>query len=89
MQNWKKPTIIKYEKSMITRTITAKAYSLNEAMTVGDLCAKGIGASGIVLMPNGLTEHAYVAAVNEVECFFTLVVNGVKRFWNWVTGVFS
>ena len=89
MQEWKKPSVVIYEKSMITKAIKAKAYTVGQAMSIGELCDQGVGASGVVQLPDGTVEMAYVAAFNEVECIFTLIINGIKRFWNWLTEVFS
>jgi len=89
MQEWKKPSVVIYEKSMITKAIKAKAYTVGQAMSIGELCDQGVGASGVVQLPDGTVEMAYVAAFNEVEGIFTLIINGIKRFWNWLTEVFS
>lgn len=89
MQTWKKPNIVVYEKSLIAKAIKAKAYTVGEAMSIGELCDQGVGATGLVQLPDGTVVEAYVSAVNEVDCFFTLIINGVKRFWNWLTEVFT
>lgn len=89
MQEWKKPSVVIYEKSMITKAIKAKAYTVGQAMPIGEFCDQGVGASGAVQLPDGTVEMAYVAAFNAVDGIFTLIINGMKRFWNCLTEVFS
>ena len=89
MELWKKPNIVIYNKTDISRLIKAKAYTVGEAMSIGELCDQGVGAVGVIQLPDGMVVEAYVAAKNEVEGFYTLIINGVKRFWNWLTGIFT
>jgi len=89
MQTWKKPNVVVYEKNMIAKAIKAKAYTVGQAMSLGELCDQGVGASGLVQLPDGTVAEAYVAAKNEVECFYTIIINGINRFWNWITDIFT
>lgn len=89
MELWKKPNIVIYNKTDISKLIKAKAYTVGEAMSIGELCDQGVGAVGVIQLPDGMIVEAYVAAKNEVEGFYTLIINGIKRFWNWLTGIFT
>lgn len=89
MDLWKKPNIVIYNKTDISKLIKAKAYTVGGAMSIGELCDQGVGAVGVIQLPDGMIVEAYVAAKNEAEGFYTLIINGIKRFWNWLTGIFT
>ena len=89
MESWKKPNITVYNKTDISKLIKVRANSAEETMSIDELCAQGVGAVGVIQLPDGMIVEAYVAAKNEIEGFFTLIINGVRRFWNWITGVFT
>ena len=89
MEIWKKPTLVVYDKNVMARMIRANAYTVGEAMSIGALCDKGVGAVGVVQLPDGTVAEAYVAAIDAANGIATLIINGVKRFWNWLTGIFS
>lgn len=86
---WKQPTYQEYDCSLLESSILARAYSVGQAMSVGDLVSKGIGASGPIRMPDGTVQQAYVALKNDVHQFCELIVNGAKWIYNWATGFFG
>ena len=86
---WKKPNYYEYDVNELAKVIKAKAWSTGQAMSYGALLDQGVGASGVILLPEGIYAEAYVAAKNTATGIATFIVNGVKRFYNWITGVFS
>ena len=89
MNFWKTPNIVVYDKTTISSIIKAKAYTVGEAMLIEELCRQGQGACGAIQLPDGVIVEAYVAAYNELEGIYTLIINGIERFWNRLTGVFT
>ena len=86
---WKKPNYIEIDRNEVMKKVNARAWTVGQAMSYGALCDQGVGASGVIYLPEGIFAEAYVAAKNEITHICTFVVNGVKRFYNWVTGIFS
>ena len=86
---WKKPEYIELDKNLVLEKINAKAWTAGEAMSYGALCDQGVGTVGVIYLPEGIFDEAYVAAWDAVTNVYTFIVSGVKRFFNKDTGVFT
>lgn len=88
MTMWNNPTISVFEKEKLAKTIKAKAYTVGQGLTIGQLVAQGVGASGICQLPDGTMADVYVAAQNDVTGITTVIVNGTIMFYSILVGLF-
>lgn len=73
---WSKPNYIELDRKTVMERINAKAWSVGDAIECGKLCEKGLGASGVILLPDGTYGVALVSAYDFILGLYELIVNG-------------
>ena len=89
MENWKTPTLSSISISKITSIIKVKASSYRYPTLQEAAEMYGPGYQGYVTLPDGTVEEAYIASIDFSAGIINAIINGISRFYNWITGLFS
>ena len=69
---WSKPSYIELDRKTVMERINAKAWTVGDAMDYGDLCDQGVGATGVIQLPDGVIEEAVVESFNWILRIFKI-----------------
>lgn len=85
---WSKPNYIELDRKTVMERINAKAWTIGQAMSYGQLCDKGVGAKGVIQLPDGTIAEAYVAGYHLLLGLYELIVKGDSYYFDPLTGAF-
>lgn len=78
---WSKPNYIELDRKTVMERINAKAWTVGDAMECGRLCDEGLGAIGVIQLPDGTYEEAVVAFFDWLLGLFRLDTRSGKSYW--------
>lgn len=88
MAVWKKPNVTIVDKTTMQNAIKAKAMTIGSAMTMGQLCDQGIGASGYVYVNTDYVE-CRILDHNPLLGLFLISVAGILYWYDPETDSFT
>lgn len=84
---WSKPNYIELDRKTVMERINAKAWTVGDAMSYDALCNQGVGAKGVIQLPDGTYEEAVVAFFDPILRLFGLLCGPRYYYYDPYTGM--